>query len=66
VLLAKAGSVFWPEQFDASLGFIGQGLGGADAPISLAMPETIHQGYAPAVPIHIPETIASNAAGESA
>lgn len=66
VLLAKAGSVFWPEQFAASLGFIGQGLGGADAPISLAMPETIHQGYAPAVPIHIPETIAPSAAGESA
>ena len=66
VLLAKAGSVFWPEQLDASLGFIGQGLGGQDAPISLAMPATIHQGYAPAVPIHIPETIAPNAAGEHA
>lgn len=66
VLLAKAGSVFWPEQLDASLGFIGQGLGGQDAPISLAMPATIHQGYAPAVPIHIPETIAANSAGERA
>ena len=66
VLLAKAGSVFWPEQLDASPGFIGQGLGGQDAPISLAMPASIHQGYAPAVPIHIPETIAANSAGERA
>ncbi|HQQ68691.1 MAG TPA: hypothetical protein PLL92_00025 [Alicycliphilus sp.] len=61
VLLAKTGSVFWPEQLDPSQGFIGQGLGGAAAPVSLAMPETIHQGYAPAVPIHIPETIAPGA-----
>ena len=66
VLLAKAGSVFWPEQLDTALAFIGQGLGGTAAPISLAMPETVQQGYAPVVPIHIPETIASNAAGESA
>lgn len=66
VLLAKAGSVFWPEQLDASCGFIGQGLGGQDAPISLAMPETIHQGYAPVVPIHVPETMAPSAAGECA
>lgn len=61
VLLAKAGSVFWPEQLDLSQGFIGQGLGGPAAPVSLAMPETVHQGYAPAVPIHIPETIAPDA-----
>jgi len=66
VLLAKAGSVFWPEQIEARCGFIGQGLGGPEAPISLAMPETVHQGYAPAVPIHIPESIAPNAAGERA
>lgn len=58
VLLAKAGSVFWPEQFDPTQTFIGQGLGGPDAPVSLAMPETVHQGYAPVVPIHLPETIA--------
>lgn len=61
VLLAKAGSVFWPEQLDPRQGFIGQGLGGQTAPVSLAMPETVHQGYAPAVPIHIPETIAPDA-----
>ena len=66
VLLAKAGSVFWPEQLDPSQGFIGQGLGGASAPVSLAMPETIHQGYAPAVPLHIPETTAPGAIVERA
>ncbi|MCO5104827.1 MAG: hypothetical protein M9919_12580 [Burkholderiaceae bacterium] len=61
VLLARAGSVFWPEQIDPRHGFIGQGLGGQAAPVSLAMPETVHQGYAPVVPICIPETIASGA-----
>lgn len=66
VLLAKAGSVFWPEQLDATQAFIGQGLGGTAAPVSLAMPETVHQGYAPVVPIHIPETIAPGEAGERA
>ncbi len=66
VLLAQAGSVFWPEQLDATRHFIGQGLGGAHSPISLAMPETIHQGYAPVVPIHLPETIAPRAGGECA
>ncbi len=66
VLLAKAGSVFWPERLDPNSGFIGQGLGGAAAPVSLAMPETVHQGYAPAVPIHIPETIAPGATVERA
>ena len=64
VLLARAGSVFWPKQLDAARPFIGQGLGGEGDPVSLAMPETIHQGYAPVVPIHVPETIAPGAIGE--
>ncbi len=66
VLLAKTGSVFWPEQMDTSRAFVGQGLGGADAPVSLTMPETVQQGYAPVVPIHIPETIAASAELERA
>lgn len=66
VLLAKSGSVFWPEQIDVRCTFIGQGLGGQDAPISLAMPETIHQGYAPVVPIHLPQTTAPSGAGARA
>lgn len=64
VLLAKAGSVFWPEQLNPDLTYAGQGLGGPDAPVSLSMPETIHQGYAPVVPIHIPETLVSHETGE--
>lgn len=56
VLLAKTASVFWPEHLDLGTSFIGQGLGGVQAPVSQSMPETIHQGYAPVVPIHIPNT----------
>lgn len=54
VLLAKAGSVFWPEALDTSRTFIGQGLGGIDNPVSMAMPETVQQGYAPVIAIHRP------------
>jgi len=54
VLLAKAGAVFWPEMMDSECQFIGQGLGGRDKPISLAMPETVQQGYAPVVAISLP------------
>lgn len=52
VLLAKAGSVFWPDALDASRSFIGQGLGCIGNPVSLAMPETVQQGYAPVIAIH--------------
>ncbi len=52
VLLAKAGSVFWPETLDPGRLFIGQGLGGAVSPVSLSMPETVQQGYAPVIAIH--------------
>lgn len=66
VLLARAGSVFWPGQFDTSRQFIGQGLGGMEAPVSLTMPETVHQGYAPVVPLHLPESVAPRAPVEAA
>jgi CRISPR-associated protein Csm4 len=54
VLLAKAGGVFWPETLDASRHFVGQGLGGSANPVSLAMPETVQQGYAPVIAITRP------------
>jgi CRISPR-associated protein Csm4 len=54
VLLAKAGGVFWPEVLAASRHFIGQGLGGVDRPVSLAMPETVQQGYTPVIAIARP------------
>ena len=65
VLLAKAGSVFWPEHADPAGTFIGQGLGGADAPVSISMPETVQQGYCPVVPICVPETAAIKPIGAS-
>ncbi len=52
VLLAKAGSMFWPETLDPARLFIGQGLGGTANPVSIAMPETVQQGYAPVIAIH--------------
>jgi len=54
VLLAKGGAVLWPETLDASRSFIGQGLGGAANPVSMAMPETVQQGYAPVIAIAHP------------
>lgn len=61
VLLAKAGSVFWPEHMDAGLRFIGQGLGGVAAPVSLTMPETVQQGYSPVLPIALPAALSQAA-----
>ena len=51
----SAAGVFWPQTGDASRRFIGQGLGGANQPISSTMPETVHQGYAPVIAIRCPE-----------
>ena len=61
VLLAKAGSVFWPEHIDTVCAFIGQGLGGVAAPVSLAMPETVQQGYCPVLPIAVPAQMTASA-----
>lgn len=66
VLLAKAGSVFWPEQVDPARAFIGQGLGGTAAPVSLAMPETVQQGYCPVLPVCVPELEANKSTRASA
>lgn len=58
LLLAQAGAVFWPQTLD-DRAFIGQGLGGEHQPISAVMPQTVHQGYAPVIPIHCPNEVAA-------
>ncbi len=52
VLLAKAGAVFATRP--PEVGWIGQGLGG-DGLLSKAIDATVQQGYAPVIPIHLPE-----------
>lgn len=55
LLLTRAGAVVAPRQMpDAP--FVGQGLGGLGQ-LSKVIPGTVHQGYAPCVPIHLPEEI---------
>ncbi|MCS6914964.1 MAG: hypothetical protein RMK29_22010 [Myxococcales bacterium] len=57
ILLTAAGAVFapcGPEAFDR--GFVGQGLGG-EGRLSRVLRETVHQGYAPALPIRLPEEL---------
>lgn len=51
LLLAETAALLTPQTFDASRLFIGQGLSG----LSLALPETVHQGYAPVLPVLFPE-----------
>jgi len=52
VLLARTGAVIaWRTPGIAA--FHGCGLGGAGQPISGVMPATVHQGYAPLVPINL-------------
>ena len=52
VLLADTAAVFSPMPADKS--YIGQGLGGGGE-LSKTIPATVHQGYAPHIPIHLPE-----------
>lgn len=51
ILLAKAGAVLTPQNFE-SRQFVGNGLGG-DGKISKAIPQTVHQGYAPVIGIRL-------------
>ena len=55
ILLADTGAVLTPRSYDEALPFVGQGLGGANQPLSRSIPETVHQGYAPVIGIRVPE-----------
>jgi CRISPR-associated protein Csm4 len=52
VLLAQTGAVLVPKPYQEKP-FVGRGLGG-DGSLSKAISETVHQGYAPVVGIHLP------------
>lgn len=55
VLLANTGAVFTPRaQTAIHAAFTGHGLGG-DGGLSKAIPQAVHQGYAPVVGIKLPE-----------
>ncbi len=56
ILLADTGAVLTPRDFDEAQLFAGRGLGGTASPISLdeAFAATVHQGYAPVVPVRLP------------
>lgn len=57
IIMASTGAVFSTAGVYAPRPFIGQGLGG-DGRLSKAEPATVHQGYAPALPVAM-EPIAS-------
>ncbi|BCX88937.1 CRISPR-associated protein Csm4 [Methylomarinovum tepidoasis] len=52
VLLADTGAVLTPLHFDSGRCFTGRGLGG-DGGLSKAIPQTVHQGYAPVLAIRL-------------
>ena len=52
LLLARAGAVLSPQTMPKAP-FVGQGLGGIGQ-LSKVLPETVHQGYAPCIPVHLP------------
>ncbi|MEW5977191.1 MAG: CRISPR-associated protein Csm7 [Acidobacteriota bacterium] len=52
VLLAQTAAALVPKQYQRRV-FVGQGLGGGGS-LSKAIPETVHQGYAPVVGIRLP------------
>lgn len=60
ILLADTGAVLRPRTFEQERLFAGHGLGGAAMPISLdaAFVATVHQGYAPVLPVRLPQRLA--------
>jgi CRISPR-associated protein Csm4 len=56
VLMARAGALLTPSRLPNDP-ILGQGLGG-DGRLSKVIPETVQQGYAPCVAVHLPEEIA--------
>jgi len=58
LLLAAAGAMLSPAHADDwKRGWVGQGLGGIGSGLSPAQPHTVHQGYAPALPVRLPARI---------
>jgi len=51
ILMARTGGVFTPKVAPLH-GFVGQGVGGRGE-LSRVIPETVHQGYAPVVPLRL-------------
>lgn len=55
LLLRSAAVLAWRHPSNECPAFHGQGLGGLAQPISAAEPATVHQGYAPVLPLALPE-----------
>jgi CRISPR-associated protein Csm4 len=55
VLLARSGALLAPNELPRDP-FVGQGLGGAGR-LSKVIQATVHQGYAPMVPVHLPDGV---------
>lgn len=53
VLLTAAGAVLKPARYMETR-YVGQGLGG-DGRLSRTISETVHQGYAPVIGVHLPD-----------
>jgi CRISPR-associated protein Csm4 len=52
VLLADSAAGLTPASYEPRA-LTGQGLGG-NGSLSRALPETVHQGYAPVIGVHLP------------
>jgi len=53
VLMAATGAILSPREFSRAT-FTGRGLGG-DGSLSKTIPETVHQGYSPVLPVNLAE-----------
>ena len=53
VLMADTAAILTPVEYNEPV-FIGRGLGG-DGSLSKAIPQTVHQGYAPVLPVSLEE-----------
>lgn len=53
LLMMEAGAILVPADGIKRLAWLGSGAGGIHSPISSQLPETVHQGYAPVLPVQV-------------
>jgi CRISPR-associated protein Csm4 len=56
VLMMATGALLRSRE-PARWAFHGQGIGGKNAPVSAVIPDTVHQGYAPVIPLRVEESV---------
>ncbi len=57
ILMINTGAIITPQTYDSRTEYIGQGIGGIDddgkGKLSESIPQAVHQGYSPVIPVYL-------------